>query len=192
MADGRDPRSPCLIGVARRTWHPDETAAEGAPEPLDMWTEVARAAAADSGGRDVLERLDRIDVVYCQSWQYDDPAGRLAERIGASPRVGAYSGIGGTVPQVLTSRAARDILAGRLDLGLVVGAEALATRRRLRKAGEKPAWSHPPAEKRPFPFDLPFHPGEVAHNIFEAWLTFATLRQRPPSPSRHRPGRVPA
>jgi acetyl-CoA C-acetyltransferase len=138
-----------------------------------MWAEMARSAADDSGGRDVLHRLGRIDVVYCQSWQYDDPAGRLAERLGATPKVGAYSGIGGTVPQVLVSRAARDVLAGRLDLGLVVGAEALATRRRLRKAGERPSWSHPPAEKRPFPFDMPVHPGEVAHQVFEAWLTFA-------------------
>ncbi len=138
-----------------------------------MWAEVARAAAGDSQGRDVLDRLDRIDVVYCQSWQYDDPAGRLAERLRTAPKVGAYSGIGGTVPQVLVSHLARDILSGRLDLGLVVGAEALATKRRLRKAGERPQWSHPPGEKRPFPFDMPVHPGEVAHHIFEAWLTFA-------------------
>ena len=173
MSAARDPRSPCLIGVARRTWHPDECGPDGAPEPLEMWTEVARAAADDCRAGDALSRLDRIDVVYCQSWQYDDPAGRLSERIGASPRVGAYSGIGGTVPQVLVSHAAGDILAGRLDLSLVVGAEALASRRRLKKAGTKPSWRFPPAEKRPFPFDLPFHPGEVAHNIFEAWLTFA-------------------
>jgi len=174
VAATRDPRSPCLIGVARRTWHPEECGEDGAPEPLDMWAEMARAAAADSAGRgELLDRLGRIDVVYCQSWQYDDPAGRLAERIGASPKVGGYSGIGGTVPQVLLSRMARDVLAGRLDLGLVVGAEALATRRRLRKAGARPAWSHPPAEKRPFPYDLPVHPGEAAHQIFEAWLTFA-------------------
>jgi acetyl-CoA C-acetyltransferase len=173
MSPTRDPRSPCLIGVARRTWHPDECGPTGAPEPLDMWAEVARAAAEDAGAGDALTRLDRVDVVYCQSWQYDDPAGRLSERVGATPRVGAYSGIGGTVPQVVVSQAARDILAGRLDLSLVVGAEALATRRRLKKAGEKAQWSFAPAEKRPFPFDLPFHPGEVAHSIFEAWLTFA-------------------
>jgi acetyl-CoA C-acetyltransferase len=173
VPSARDPRSPCLIGVARRTWHPEECGPDGAPEPLDMWADMARAAAEDSGGRDVLARLDRVDVVYCQSWQYDDPAERLAAAVGASPRIGAYSGIGGTVPQVLVSRLAREVLAGRLDLGLVVGAEALATRRRLKKAGAKPAWRFPPSEKRPFPFDLPVHPGEVAHHIFEAWLTFA-------------------
>jgi acetyl-CoA C-acetyltransferase len=71
------------------------------------------------------------------------------------------------------SEAATRILAGQLDLALVVGAEALATTRRLKKEGRRPEWSFRPDERRPFPFDLPFHPGEVAHGIFEAWLTFA-------------------
>jgi acetyl-CoA C-acetyltransferase len=138
-----------------------------------MWEEVARLAAADAGRPDLVEQLGRIDVVYCQAWQYDDPAARLAERLGASPKSARYSGIGGNVPQTLVNEAAQDILAGDLDLALVVGAEALATTRRLTKEGRAPAWSFPPSEKRRFPFDVPFHPGEVAHSIFEAWLTFA-------------------
>jgi acetyl-CoA C-acetyltransferase len=55
----------------------------------------------------------------------------------------------------------------------VVGAEGLASIRRLKKDGRKPAWSFKPEERRPFPFDIPFHPAEVAHGIFEAFLTFA-------------------
>src|ERR1039458_1287044 len=95
-----DPRSPCIIGVARRTWHPAE-APGGAPEPLAMWEEMARAAAADAGagGRDLLPELESIDVVYSQSWQYDDPVARLAARLGAAPARRRYSGIGGSVPQ---------------------------------------------------------------------------------------------
>ena len=45
--------------------------------------------------------------------------------------------------------------------------------RRLKKAGERPAWSHRDPEKQPFPFEAPFHPAEVAHEVFQAWLTFA-------------------
>ncbi len=138
-----------------------------------MWEEVARRADADTGHPGTIERLERIDVVYCQAWQYDDPAARLAERLGADPKVANYSGIGGNVPQSIVSSAARDILRGDLDLALVVGAEALATKRRLAKEGRKPAWSFRPDERRPFPFDVPPHPGEVTHTIFEAWLTFA-------------------
>jgi acetyl-CoA C-acetyltransferase len=167
-----DPRGACIIGVARKTWHPAD-APDGAPEPLVMWEEMARAAAVDAGTPDALAALESIDVVYSQSWQYDDPTARLAERLGAAPARQHYSGIGGSVPQVLAATVAAEIGAGALDLGLIVGAEALATVRRLKKAGQKPQWSHKPAERRPFPMDLQFHPSEVSHAVFEAYLTFA-------------------
>jgi hypothetical protein len=44
MGTGRDPRSPCLIGVAHHTWHADDVGDLGAPEPLEMWELVARQA----------------------------------------------------------------------------------------------------------------------------------------------------
>ena len=185
-----DPRATCIIGVARHTWHPDDadvvSAGGAAPEPLDMWERMARAAADDAagatadataaaggGGAGIVGSLESIDVVFSQSWQYDDPASRLAERLGASPARRRYSGIGGSVPHVLATEVAREIRAGRLDLALLVGAEALATVRRLKKAGERPQWSYRPAEKRPFPMDMDFHPSEISHAVFEAYLTFA-------------------
>jgi acetyl-CoA C-acetyltransferase len=138
-----------------------------------MWDEVSRAAAADaSASSDVLGALESIQVVYSQSWQYDDPPRRLAQALDADPRHRFYSGIGGTTPQQLVNRAATEIVAGDLDLGLVVGAEALATVRRIRKAGERPAWSHRDPEKKPFPFEAPFLDTEIAHEVFQAWLTF--------------------
>ena len=169
-----DPRATCIIGVARRTWHPSD-APDGAPEPLAMWEQVARDAAADTGADapSVLGALESIDVVYSQSWQYDDAVARLAERVGASPARRRYSGIGGSVPLVLATEVAQEIRAGHLDLALITGAEALATVRRLKKAGEKPQWSFRPAEKRPFPMDMDFDPSEISHAVFEAYLTFA-------------------
>jgi acetyl-CoA C-acetyltransferase len=169
-----DPRSPCLIGVATRTWHPDDVGDEGAPEPLVMWEEVARAAADDSGrGAAVLERLDGLDVVYTQTWQYDDPADRLCDRLGVDPKRRHYSGIGGTTPQLLLQQLAERILANELDVAMVVGAEALATQRKYKARGERYPYSFKPEEKRPFPWEAPFHPAEVAHEVFQAWLTFA-------------------
>lgn len=182
-----DPRSPCVIGVGQRSWRPDQLDGPDAlaPEPLAMWEDVARTAATDTGATSdrVLAALDSLQVVYCQSWQYDDPPGRLAERLGldhgngpdGGPRLRHYSGIGGTTPQVLLDDAATAMLRGELDTAMVVGAEALATKRRLKRAGEKPAWSHPEAERSPFPFEAPFHPAEVAHEVFQAWLTFAVF-----------------
>jgi acetyl-CoA C-acetyltransferase len=171
-----DPRAPCLIGVGQRTWHPDEVGDEGAPEPLVMWEEVARAAAADAGAAgDVLDRVDSVQLVYCQTWQYDDPVGRLVDRLGISPRLRYYSGIGGTTPQVLVQEQAAAILRGELDLALVGGAEALATQRAYKKRGERATYSFKPEGKRPYPWEAPFHPAEVAHDVFQAWLTFAVF-----------------
>ncbi len=176
-----DPRATCIIGVARHTWHPDDAEVRDtdglAPEPLDMWERVARAAADDAGGRGgagtVLGALESIDVVYSQSWQYDDAPARLAERLGASPARRRYSGIGGSVPLVLSTEVAQEIREGNLDLALLTGAEALATVRRLKKDGEKARWSYRPAEKRPFPMEMTFDPSEISHSVFEAYLTFA-------------------
>jgi len=72
-----DPRTPCIIGVARRTWRD-----RSAPEPIDQWRTSPRAAADDAGCPSALTALDTLRVVFCQSWQYDDPATRLAERLG--------------------------------------------------------------------------------------------------------------
>lgn len=170
-----DPRTPCIIGVARRTWHPDQVGEEGAPEPLVMWEEVARAAAADAGAPGAVERLDAIELVYSQTWQYDDPVARLAERLGADPKRRYYSGIGGTTGQRLVDGTAERMLRGELDLALVASAEALATQRAYKKRGERYAYSFKPADKRPFPWESPPHPVEVAHEVFQAWLTFAVF-----------------
>jgi acetyl-CoA C-acetyltransferase len=169
-----DSRAPCLIGVGQRTWHPDEVGDEGAPEPLVMWADVVRRAADDTGvASAAVDRLDSLQIVYCQTWQYDDPSARLAAELGISPRHSYYSGIGGTTPQVLVNGAAERILAGELDVALICGAEALATQRRYKRRGERYPYSFKPEERRPFPWEAPFHSAEVAHEVFQAWLTFA-------------------
>jgi acetyl-CoA C-acetyltransferase len=169
-----DPRSPCIIGVASHTWHPDEVGTEGAPEPLDMWVDVARAAAADSGSS-ALDAIDDLNIVYCQTCQYDDPPARLAARLGLAPGRRYYSGIGGTTSQQLVNAAAESILAGTTDVALITSAEALATQRNAKRAGTRLQYSHRPAERRPFPWEAPLHPAEIAHDVFQAWLTFAVF-----------------
>jgi acetyl-CoA C-acetyltransferase len=136
-------------------------------EPLLAWAEALRQTGVDP------KAIDSLDVLYCQSWQYDDPPGRLADAVGADPKHRHYSGIGGTTPLVLLAEAAQRIRDGRADVCAVVGGEALATVRVLKKAGERPDWSHKDPERKPFPFEAPFHPSEVAHQVFQAYTTFA-------------------
>jgi acetyl-CoA C-acetyltransferase len=170
-----DPRAPCIVGVAARTWHPDEVGELGAPEPLAMWETVARAAAADSTRPALLEQLDSVQIVYCQTTQYDDAVARLSARLGVEPRHRHYSGIGGTTTQQLVNATAEQMLRGELDLALITSAEALATQRMCTKRGERFPYSFRPAEKRPFPWESPPDPIEVAHEVFQAWLTFAVF-----------------
>ena len=169
MSQGHDRRDPCIIGVAAQTWRGAD-----APEPLTMWQEVVRAASLDCGARvDPLTRLDGLDVVYCQTTQYDQPVDRLCDALGIAPKRRHYSGIGGTTPQQLVDANAERMLAGELDIAVVTSAEALATQRAIKRRGERPNYSFRPDVRLPFPYEAPFLPTEVAHEVFQAWLTFA-------------------
>ena len=53
-----------------------------------MWEEMARAAAADAGVPGALAALESIDVVFTQSWQYDDPRGAPGRTAGRHLRPG--------------------------------------------------------------------------------------------------------
>jgi acetyl-CoA C-acetyltransferase len=160
-------RALCVIGIAQQTTHPPGPA----PEPLDSWEQVARAAADDAGAADLLRDIDSLQIVYCQSWQYDDPIGRLADRIGAAPSHRFYSGIGGTTPQLMLGDTAAAMDRGELDLALIVSAEALATKRAAKRSGERVEWSHRETVRSPYPWEPP--PAvELAHEVFQAWETF--------------------
>ena len=70
-------RQLCVIGAAQHTVRDAD-----APEPLVSWEQRAHEAA--TGVDDALRHIDSLQVVYCQSWPYDDPAGRLAKALEAS------------------------------------------------------------------------------------------------------------
>jgi acetyl-CoA C-acetyltransferase len=149
-----DPRTPVIVGVGQLTRHPgggDGSWALTAPEPVDMMAEALRQAARDSGaGADLLARAQRIAVVRLMCWSYSNPALLLAERLGAAPADLVLSGTGGNTPQALVHEAAADIAAGRLDVALVSGAEAMYTRRVLGRSGAEPGWTRQ-AEDTPAP-----------------------------------------
>jgi len=163
------PNTPVLVGVAQQTYR-----GGNAPEPLEAMKAVAEAAAHDGhASGDLLRAIDSVRVVHCLSWPYDDPPGRLAHELQLAAGHRYYTGIGGTTPQVQVNEACEDILNGEHEAVLIVGAEALETRRQLKKAGERPDWSHRNPQKIPFPLEHPPHPGELSHGLFSAFLTFA-------------------
>jgi acetyl-CoA C-acetyltransferase len=118
-----------------------------------------------------------VGVVHCQSWNYDDPAGRLADRLQLKGVRCDVSMLAGTSPQRLVNAAAERMLRGETEVALIVGGEALATRARFRRAGEVPRWSWPDPAPPEFPFNVAewVLPTEAAHGVQPAWLTFALL-----------------
>jgi len=176
-----DPRTPCLVGTARRTWRK----AEPTPEPLDQWVELAAEAVRDAGlgarrgdGR-LLGAVDDLGLVHCQSWAYDRPVARLAASLGLERVRQSESILAGTSPQRLLDAAAVRMLQGGSSVALVVGGEALAARAAFDRAGEIPPWSYPHPSPPDFPVDLEqwYLPTELHHGVLPAWLTFALLDQ---------------
>jgi acetyl-CoA C-acetyltransferase len=149
----------CLAGFAQVSRY--------AGEPLAAWAEAIRATGVDP------KQIDSLDVIYCQSWQYDDPAGRLAAAVGATPGRLHYTGIGGTTPLHQIAKAAERIAAGEAEVCAIVAGEALASVRAMKKEGRWPDWSFPDPAPKPMPFEAPFQPSEVAHGITSAVATFA-------------------
>ena len=181
-----DPRTPCIIGVAQHTVHPGRgrrpsrsscgTTCAGPPPPTPARRPAGSSAAADS-----------LQIVYCQAGRTTtrragwptalgiDPAPPLLLRHRRHHAPGARPGRGRVDP------------GRRLDLAVITGAEALDTVRQAKKAGERLAWCHRDPEKKPFPFEAPFHPAEVAHEVFQAWLDVPRLRRGPAGPAGRRP-----
>jgi acetyl-CoA C-acetyltransferase len=130
---------PVLIGAGQFTNHPntlDETV-----EPLEMMERVARSAEADSGVSGLPQKIDSVQVVNIIAWQYADAPGALAQRLGAEPQHTLYTSVGGETPQRLINETGAAIVEGRIRLALLVGAEAMESRRLARKLGAQLPWS---------------------------------------------------
>lgn len=162
---------PCIIGVAQKTWRPVEG---DAPEPMEQWVQMAHAAAKDAGKEDLVGAIDELDIIFSLSWNYDDAPAQLAEKLGIKSCNKKLSGLSGTSPQKFINEAAEQIITGKTQLALVVGGEALATKKKAKKEDRKLPWAKP-LNKPQMPFDDPFHASEISHQIFQAYLTFAML-----------------
>jgi len=118
-----DPRTPVLAGVG--TCLDDAEAAE-------LMVRATLAAGDDAGpGESLLRALERIAVPR-GTWSYGDPGRIVAERVGATAAKTHLIDLG--IPQQTPiNQALAAILAGEIDVALVVGAEAKA--RAARAAG---------------------------------------------------------
>jgi acetyl-CoA C-acetyltransferase len=174
-------RVPVLVGAGQHTNREDDP--ERAPDPLELMALAARRAAADAAGEagaeKLLSGLTHCWTVHSLSLRHSAPAADLAERIGATGAEARCSGMGGNIPQWLVDRAAEKVLSGERPVVLVAGAEALATRRRAKRAGVRLQWpgdggwpdTWPPLEP-----DLGVHPVERAAGLDQATAIYALVQ----------------
>lgn len=162
-----DPRAPVIIGVAQLT---SRLGQRPGPEPLAAWDQVCRSALEDAALPPAMtSEFDAVMLTDNLTWRYDDPLFRLAQCLGASPRLSAVGEPSGTAPQKLFNQACAAIRASEADFAVVCGGEALATLRDYRKAGAVPPWSHvhPDGPAHAFDVDDVQHAGEVAIGLTE-------------------------
>ncbi|HML00250.1 MAG TPA: hypothetical protein VK428_08685 [Acidimicrobiales bacterium] len=186
-------RVPVLVGAGQHTNRDDDPGR--APDPFDLMELAARRAAEAAVGEgrapELLGSLTHCYTVHSLSLRHSDPAGALAARVGASHAVARTSGMGGNIPQWVLNRAAEQVVAGERPVVLVVGAEALATRRRAKRRQLKLDWpgdggwpdTWPPLEP-----DLGVHPVERAAGLDQATAMYALVE----SAIAHDRGRSPA
>ena len=154
-----NPRTPVLVGVGQLK-HPIADLAESV-EPIEMMLRAARLAESDTGVA-VLDKVDSVRVIR-GAWDYGNPAGWLAERIGAGSAQTVGTLFGGNQNQALMNQTAKDVLAGDVGLVLITGAENGYSAAKARKTGVTLAAT--PAPGQP---DVVFgHDQKSEHHDFE-------------------------
>ena len=132
MSVTADPRTPVIIGIGEVTHRSDEIV-----DPIDLAAEAVRAACADAGV-DIASRIDTVAVPGILLLHRDHAAHRIADAAGLPKGRRISCPVGGNTPQYLVGRLGGEIVAGKADAVLVVGAEAGKSAARARKAGQWP------------------------------------------------------
>jgi acetyl-CoA C-acetyltransferase len=140
--------TPVIVGAGVATQ-------EGAVPPdgrdaFDLMEAATRRAADDSGSTALLSRVDVVSVPE-GSWSHANAAGQVAARVGA-PHARTVVVQAGIPQQTLFDDAYRAVIAGEVQVALIVGGEsagraALATRAGLPPAEPVP-WPRAPDERR--------------------------------------------
>ena len=151
-------RTPVIVGAGQYV----ERAA-GATSPMEIASTAAGIAIAESAGRAVAATIDTIAVVKIFSdstklWanafgRSNNPPQSIAARIGATPSHRVYSEVGGNEPQTLLIEFFADLAAGRREVVLLAGSEAIRNQRNAERNGLQLDWEEnfeEPLEDRGF------------------------------------------
>ena len=125
-------KTPVLVGIGTATRREEHYA--NALEPMDLMLEAVANAGRDSGSQGSLAGAQYIAAPQGR-WKYRNPAGEIAERIGAEATT-ALATVG-VLQQTLIGEACARIARGDCHTALVAGADAGYRILRARIAGER-------------------------------------------------------
>lgn len=133
-----DSRRPVIVGVGQITQRSaDPTAGKGV---IDLMADSLELAAADTGITAAAAAIQLVGSISSMSQRYQNAARLVADRVGATSATTLQCGVGGNTPLQLLGLLAHEIQNGDLDAAAIVGAEAFATTRALRKADLRREW----------------------------------------------------
>ncbi len=140
-----DPHAPMLAGAGQQSRRPGE------PEmsPLELIVRAARIASESPGTGRLLERTESVRIVECLSWPTPDPGALVADALGVRPAETVRTLTSGTGPLDLLADACAEIQAGRLDVALIAGAEAILPFMRATGEGRPTGWPEQPPDASP-------------------------------------------
>ncbi len=115
----------------------------GASSPMSIASSAAQAAIDACGGNNIATAIDTIAVtkIFSDSasvWATDqgrsnNPPQSIAKRISANPKDRIYSVTGGNVPQSFIIEFFGDLAAGRREMVLLAGSEAIKNQRNAKR-----------------------------------------------------------
>ncbi|HEY5710060.1 MAG TPA: hypothetical protein VIS51_11755 [Solirubrobacterales bacterium] len=131
-----DPHAPMLAGVGQHSRRPGEQEMS----PLELIVRAARIASESPGTGRLIERAESVRIVDCLSWPVPDPGALVADALGVRPAETVRTLTSGTGPLDLLADACAEIQAGRLDVALIAGAEAIVPLMRATREGRPTGW----------------------------------------------------
>jgi len=140
-----DPHAPLIAGTGQHNRRPGE------PEmsPPELIVRAARIASESPGTGRLLERAESVRIVDCLSWPVSDPGSAVAEELGLRPAETVRTLTSGTGPLDLLADACAEIQAGRLDVALIAGAEAILPFMGAAREGRPTDWPEQPPGAKP-------------------------------------------
>lgn len=183
-----DPRTPVIVGVGQSAESIDAPGYRGMSS-VELATAAARAAFEDCGA-DVAALARAVDTVagvrqFEISGPVPAPLGKstnyprsVGRRVGAEPARAILEVIGGQGPQHLVTELAGDIAAGRSEVAMVFGSDAVSTQRHFADADQKPDFSETvdgPLEDRGFGYDGIFNKYTISHGLVGAPVQYGLL-----------------